>query len=104
MAEHGCLIKMNRCVMPHSDQWLGGWDSRPRKQRSFFWVLKGKVFFKSDGYEHIEMSAGDWVVFDHRREHMVLADAAWLGAAWQMRPVHKTPNVPGNRPDAAPEK
>ena len=89
IAEPGCLIKMRRCVMPHCDQWLGDWGSRPRKQRSFFWVLKGEVVFKSDGYKHLEMSSGDWVVLDHRREHMVLSNSKWLGAAWQLRQVRK---------------
>lgn len=100
-AENGCLIKMDRCVMPHTDHWLQDFGRGPRMQRSLFWVLEGNVQFKVDGARHIEMGAGDFVVFDHRREHMVLADGEWLGAAWQLQPCRKTPNARGNAPDTA---
>jgi len=92
-AEPGILLAMRGCVMPHTDMWLGRWDRRPRKQRSFFWLLAGKVTFKIDGFAHRPMAPGDWVIFDHRREHMVLADDDWLGAAWQLRASRKTRNV-----------
>jgi mannose-6-phosphate isomerase-like protein (cupin superfamily) len=86
-AEPGCLMAMDRCVDPHVDTWLGDWRRPPRKQRTFFWVLQGRVCFKVDGDKHLQMQPGDWVVFDHRREHMVLANTKWLGAAWQLTPT-----------------
>jgi hypothetical protein len=101
-AEPGCLLAMCKCVMPHSDTWLGDWDRVPRVQRSFFWLLSGEVTFKVDGYAHRQMQAGDWVVFDHRREHMVLADDYWRGAAWQLRASRKTPNVGAKLETTAP--
>ena len=36
------------------------------------------------------MKAGDWVTFDHRREHMVLGSKQWLAAAWQLKPVRNS--------------
>jgi hypothetical protein len=86
-AEYGCLIRISGCVRAHTDTWLGDWDKCPRKQRSVFWLLQGELQFKVDGAKAIDMRSGDWVLFDHRREHMVLTDEEWLGAAWQVRPA-----------------
>ena len=87
-AEIGCLMRVRGCVMPHTDNWLGDFGAGPRHQRSFFWMLAGKVHFKQDGAKSTVMYAGDWLVFDHRREHMVLSDnGLWMGAAWQLRPT-----------------
>lgn len=92
-AEPGCLLAMSKCVMPHTDPWLGDCDRVPRTQRSFFWLLSGEVTFKVDGFAHRPMKPGEWVIFDHRREHMVLANADWRGVAWQLRASRKTPNA-----------
>ena len=80
--EDGSLISVTGNISPHTDTWLG--RGNPRKQRSLFWLIKGAVQMKVDGYKHVEMRAGDFVVFDHRMEHLVMADGAWLGAAWQI--------------------
>lgn len=85
----GSLIKMAGCVLPHTDQWIGRGTAGPRAQRSLFWVLSGAVHIKVDGFGAAAMLAGDWVVFDHRREHMVLADGEWLGVAIQIAPIRE---------------
>ena len=84
-AEPGCLIKMRGNVIPHVDTWLGDFRQKPRVQRSLFWVLRGWVMFKVHGLQSLSMFAGDWVLFDHRREHLVMSDGRWMGAAWQMK-------------------
>ena len=83
-AESGILIKIKGCVKPHTDNWMVAHGRIPKTQRSLFWVLKGTPIFKVDGFEAIGMRPGDFVIFDHRIEHMVLADGSWMGAAWQM--------------------
>ena len=95
--EPGILIYMHGCVWPHTDEWTGfGGLRSSAKQLTLFWLLKGKVTFKVDGEKHVNMVRGDYVVFDHRKEHMVFAKGMWCGAAWQLKKAPKGLNSSSN--------
>jgi hypothetical protein len=82
--ETGTLMMMDHSISPHTDTWIYRYGN-PRMQRTIFWMLCGSVIFKVDGYESTTMTCGDYVIFDHRHEHMVFAYELWLGASWQVK-------------------
>lgn len=78
-----------KAVEPHVDPWVG--DSPEPDgddRRAVFMVVKGP----KQGYVHLQagldatrMSEGDFVLFDDRVMHSVVATHTWVGIAWQLR-------------------
>lgn len=97
----GSILLKLKNVEPHEDPWTGPTTisvkrgvfhrSSPRARRAVFWVLdagknaKHGLWFGTEGSKPIKMKTNDYVVFDDRRLHWVIADNFWLGVSAQMR-------------------
>jgi hypothetical protein len=92
------LLKL-RNVEPHDDPWVGyephpfypevhgaDWSmDGPKNRRAVFWLLHApKPIHIMCGNHFRKLRRGDYVVFDDSKLHCVIADAKWIGAAWQI--------------------
>ena len=87
-AESMVAMKM-RCVGPHKDGWVGSHPD-PRRYLSVFGLTKAPIgtdFHLHVRNEQIRMTAGQWVLFNDRLMHSVVAHRLWHGVAYQMRPT-----------------
>jgi hypothetical protein len=73
-----CLRTKN--VHPHEDTFVG--DGSRKNWRNVFWLLDGDLWIQvAKAAQH--MRSGDWVLFDDRTMHCVIADRKWTGIAVQ---------------------
>jgi hypothetical protein len=73
-----CLRTKN--VHPHEDTFVG--DGSRKNWRNVFWLLDGDLWIQvAKAAQH--MRSGDWVLFDDRTMHCVIADCKWTGIAVQ---------------------
>lgn len=75
-------------VEPHKDGSVGNLETH----LSIFSLLSGgknmKLLLKhKDSWKTFNMNVGDWVVFNDRIEHMVLAETKWSGIAIQVKEI-----------------
>ena len=101
------LLKLKN-VEPHDDPWAGrhksnfdfdnppaGWNEsgEPLERLAIFWVLTianrprhTSIIHFGCGSDFEKLKAGDFVVFDDRIPHWVMADMLWHGASIQLAP------------------
>jgi hypothetical protein len=89
-----CCLKM-RNVEPHRDDWqdpcaLRG--RRPPPYRAMFWLLQGQLHLQVSD-DAVTLYPGNWVLFDDRRLHCVVADRQWIGLAVQYVKEPRRANV-----------
>jgi hypothetical protein len=86
------LLKM-RNVEPHSDPWVSN-TSEPRSRRALFWLIEGggqanrfgtSLIFGAGG-KTTPLKPGQFVVFNDAKDHWVMSEKLWKGAAIQLRP------------------
>ena len=85
----GITLRM-RSVDPHKDDWVGG-GPRPRRYAAVFWLVDMSryslpIILKVGAVIH-KMVPGDYVIFDDRVLHSVVAHNVWYGCAYQVRPI-----------------
>ncbi len=76
-----CCLKM-RSVEPHRDDWQDTQRTRPRLYRALFWLMQGYMHLQVSD-DDVTLYSGNWVLFDDRRLHCVVADRQWIGLAVQ---------------------
>jgi len=89
-----CCLKM-RNVEPRRDHWqdpcaLRG--RRPPPYRAMFWLLQGQLNLQVSD-DAVTLYPGNWVLFDDRRLHCVVADRQWVGLAVQYVKENSRANV-----------
>ena len=89
-----CCLKM-RSVEPHRDDWQGNPALRGRRKpeyRAMFWLLQGQLHLQVSD-DAVTLYPGNWVLFDDRRLHCVVADRQWIGLAVQYVKEPRRANV-----------
>ena len=85
----GITLRM-RSVDPHKDDWVGC-GPRPLRYAAVFWLVDMPryslpIILQVGAVIH-KMVPGDYVIFDDRVLHSVVAHNVWYGCAYQVRPI-----------------
>ena len=82
----GIALKI-RNVEPHTDDWVGK-NPLPRRRASIFWLMRSRDhIWLHVGNDAVRMEPFDYVLFDDRKMHSVIARQTWVGCAYQVRGV-----------------
>jgi hypothetical protein len=77
-----------KTVEPHTDDWSGSFSNKPRSYAAVFWLMHvndNDCIYLQIGNTAERLRAGDFVVFDDRIMHSVVARHTWIGCAYQAR-------------------
>jgi len=77
MQKEKALVVKAKIVPPHDDL-----DMATLSNFSVFWLCFSSCFFKVTGSDAIDMKKGDWVIFDHTKEHMAFSDKTFGGISF----------------------
>lgn len=76
-------------VEPHTDAYVGNGGGRTIAMfglmsggKNFNLLVRNGVY-----WDIIKMKPGDWVLFDDKQEHMVMAESVWSGIAIQLKEI-----------------
>lgn len=75
--KENALVLKTKIVEPHDDLHMSALSVF-----SVFWLCFGSCFFKVSGSNAIEMSKGDWVIFEHTKEHMAFSNKIFGGISF----------------------
>ena len=82
----GCALEI-RNVDPHTDDWVGK-NPPPRRRAAIFWLMRSSShIWLQVGNDAVYMNQWDYVLFDDRKMHSVIARQTWVGCAYQVRGV-----------------